>query len=64
MAGTCADRLLKAEFCCEKVNQECGFVLMYVVSCLDETLEHEFVRGDWLKGGNAYRCSKCDKKVT
>ena len=44
---------------------------MYAVSCkiqnhqsLEESLEHEFVRGDWLKGGNAYRCSKCDKKVT
>jgi len=80
MAGTKAEKMLKDEFCGKEVNQvicqECGyvsesFVPMYAVSCkiqghasLDEALEHEFVRGDWLKGGNAYRCSKCDKKVT
>merc|ERR1719242_2167825 len=78
--GTIAEQILKDEFCGKEVNQvicqECGyvsetFVPMYAVSCkiknhltLQESLEQEFVRGDWLKGGNAYRCSKCDKKVT
>ncbi len=80
LRGTVAEQILKHEFCGKEVNQvicqECGyvsesFVPMYAVSCkiqnhltLEESLQHEFVRGDWLKGGNAYRCSKCDKKVT
>ena len=79
-SGTVCEQVLKDEFCGKEVNQvicqECGyvsetFVPMYAVSCkiqnhltLQESLEQEFVRGDWLKGGNAYRCSKCDKKVT
>ena len=50
-----------------------SFVPMYAVSVkiqghasLYEKLEHKFVRGDWLKGGNAYRCSCStrDNKVT
>eukprot|EP01083_Nonionella_stella_P126876 384305_1 len=69
--------LLKSEFCGKEVNriicQECGyvsetFVPMYAVSCairnhltLEESLRDEPI---WLKGGNAYRCGKCEKKVT
>eukprot|EP01084_Bolivina_argentea_P154977 270119_1 len=80
LKGTIAEEILRSEFCGKEVNQvicqECGyisetFVPMYAVSCkiqshqtLEESLEYEFVKGDWLKGGNAYRCSKCNKKVT
>lgn len=80
MKGCIAEKILKSEFCGRQVNQvicqECGyksetFEPIYAVGAkiegydkLEDSLENEYVKGEWLKGGNAYRCSKCDKKVT